>query len=108
VAARGLDIDNIDTVIQFAVRHVDSFVHRTGRTGRAGKSGTNIVFCDKQALPLFRDCEKNLNMTIKYVNRLFTPTAEEKAEIMRSHIETIKNYAVSTVQRPDQYIDEIL
>ena len=43
VAARGLDIDNIDVVIHMSVRDVDSFVHRTGRTGRAGKSGRNIV-----------------------------------------------------------------
>lgn len=43
VAARGLDIDNIDVVIQMSVNNVDSFVHRTGRTGRAGKSGRNIV-----------------------------------------------------------------
>ena len=37
VAARGLDIDNIDVIIQYSVRNVDAFVHRTGRTGRAGK-----------------------------------------------------------------------
>lgn len=43
VAARGLDIDNIDVVIQQSVNNVDSFVHRTGRTGRAGKTGRNIV-----------------------------------------------------------------
>jgi len=43
VAARGLDIDDIDVVIQFDVRQVDSFIHRAGRTGRKGKSGTNIL-----------------------------------------------------------------
>jgi len=39
VAARGIDIDDIDVVIQMGVRHVDSFVHRSGRTGRVGKKG---------------------------------------------------------------------
>ena len=43
VAARGLDINDIDVVIQQSVNNVDSFVHRTGRTGRAGKNGRNIV-----------------------------------------------------------------
>lgn len=43
VAARGLDIDNIDVVIHQSVNNVDSFIHRTGRTGRAGKNGRNIV-----------------------------------------------------------------
>ena len=37
VAARGLDIDDIDVIIQQSVQNVDSFIHRTGRTGRAGK-----------------------------------------------------------------------
>ena len=39
VASRGLDIDDVDVVIQLGCRHVDSFVHRSGRTGRVGKSG---------------------------------------------------------------------
>ena len=44
VAARGLDIDDIDVVIQCGCRHIDSFVHRSGRTGRVGKNGLNILF----------------------------------------------------------------
>lgn len=54
VAARGLDINNIDIVIHHSVRHVDSFVHRSGRTGRAGKEGLNIVFSDKGNLSFMR------------------------------------------------------
>jgi superfamily II DNA/RNA helicase len=44
VASRGLDIDDIDVVIQLGCRHTDSFVHRSGRTGRVGKSGENLIF----------------------------------------------------------------
>jgi ATP-dependent RNA helicase DDX21 len=44
VAARGLDIDDIDVVIQVGCRHIDSYVHRSGRTGRVGKNGENILF----------------------------------------------------------------
>ncbi len=40
VAARGLDIDSLDMVINFNVAHdPEVHVHRIGRTGRAGKSG---------------------------------------------------------------------
>lgn len=46
VAARGLDIDDIDVIIQQTVNNVDAFIHRTGRTGRAGKKGRNIVLHD--------------------------------------------------------------
>ncbi|SFD15269.1 ATP-dependent RNA helicase DbpA [Pseudoalteromonas denitrificans] len=41
VAARGLDVDSLDMVINFeVVRDPEVHVHRIGRTGRAGKKGT--------------------------------------------------------------------
>lgn len=40
VAARGLDIDNLDMVINFNIAHdPEVHTHRIGRTGRAGKHG---------------------------------------------------------------------
>lgn len=43
LAARGLDISDVDLVINFAVAHSgDDHVHRVGRTGRAGKEGKAI------------------------------------------------------------------
>ena len=45
VAARGLDIQDLTHVINFALPHdPESYVHRIGRTGRAGKGGTAITF----------------------------------------------------------------
>jgi len=45
VAARGLDIDDINYVINYDTpEEVDSYIHRIGRTGRAGKEGTAISF----------------------------------------------------------------
>jgi len=44
VAARGLDIDNVDLVVHYNFPNdTESFVHRSGRTGRAGRSGTAIA-----------------------------------------------------------------
>lgn len=46
VAARGLDIDDIEVVINFDLpKQADVYLHRIGRTARAGKTGTavNIV-----------------------------------------------------------------
>lgn len=41
VAARGLDIKHVRTVVNFDIaRDIDSHVHRIGRTGRAGEKGT--------------------------------------------------------------------
>jgi ATP-dependent RNA helicase DDX21 len=45
VASRGLDIPNVDLVIQVEPpKDVETYIHRAGRTARAGKSGTCITF----------------------------------------------------------------
>lgn len=47
VAARGLDIKDIETVINFDLpTEIDDYVHRIGRTGRAGREGKSIAFFD--------------------------------------------------------------
>jgi ATP-dependent RNA helicase DBP3 len=51
VAARGLDIPNVEYVINFTFPlTIEDYVHRIGRTGRAGKTGTSYTF--------FQDCDK--------------------------------------------------
>lgn len=56
VAARGLDIPNIDLVIHYHVpRSADDYVHRSGRTARASTSGISILLCGpKEAVPTQR------------------------------------------------------
>lgn len=45
VAARGIDVEDIERVINFDAPNDDkSFVHRVGRTGRAGRTGESITF----------------------------------------------------------------
>lgn len=50
VAARGLDIDSLDAVINYHIaRDVEMYVHRIGRTGRAGSSGSaHSLISDKE------------------------------------------------------------
>ncbi|KAL3849062.1 hypothetical protein ACJIZ3_010944 [Penstemon smallii] len=44
VAARGLDVPNVDLVIHYELPNSsEMFVHRSGRTGRAGKKGSAIL-----------------------------------------------------------------
>jgi ATP-dependent RNA helicase DDX24/MAK5 len=56
VAARGLDIPNIDLVIHYHVpRSADDYVHRSGRTARATNSGVSVLLCGpKEAVPTQR------------------------------------------------------
>ena len=45
VAARGLDIPNVEVVINYTFPlTIEDYVHRIGRTGRAGKTGISYTF----------------------------------------------------------------
>jgi len=46
VAARGIDIDDLDAVLNFDLPNIpETYVHRIGRTGRAGKNGNSYSLC---------------------------------------------------------------
>ncbi len=48
VAARGIDVQNLTHVVNFAIpQDADSYIHRIGRTGRAGKTGIAITLVTK-------------------------------------------------------------
>ncbi len=65
VAARGIDIDNLDAVINFDIPNVsETYVHRIGRTGRAGKSGAAYSFCSADEKPYIAGIQQLLNTTI--------------------------------------------
>lgn len=58
VAARGIDINNLDAVINFDMPNIpETYVHRIGRTGRAGNTGKSYSFCSAD--------EKNYIITIQ-------------------------------------------
>ncbi|CAI9092114.1 OLC1v1027280C1 [Oldenlandia corymbosa var. corymbosa] len=47
VAARGLDIDNVQLIIQCEPpKDVEAYIHRSGRTGRAGNTGVAVMLYD--------------------------------------------------------------
>jgi superfamily II DNA/RNA helicase len=67
VAARGIDIQDVDLVVQFdPPRDVDTYVHRSGRTGRAGKKGVSVLlFNPQQAKDIVR-IERDLGHGFKF------------------------------------------
>ena len=66
VAARGIDIPNMQQVINFDVPTVaKDYVHRIGRTGRAGKSGKAISLVSADEYNLLQDIERLLKKTLK-------------------------------------------
>lgn len=66
IAARGIDIDDLDLVINFDLPHVpEDYVHRVGRTGRAGKTGQAISFLDKEQVKELRGIERLIKQVIE-------------------------------------------
>lgn len=66
VASRGLDIDNLDAVINYQLAHdADTHVHRIGRTGRAGSKGVACsLFTNKDSYKVV-EIEDYMDIRIK-------------------------------------------
>ncbi|KAJ1143160.1 hypothetical protein NDU88_009471 [Pleurodeles waltl] len=68
VAARGLDIPEVDLVIQCSPpKDVDSYIHRSGRTGRAGRAGVCICFYQRKEESQLKYVEQKAGLTFKRV-----------------------------------------
>ncbi len=66
VASRGLDVKNIDIVINYDLpRSGDDYVHRIGRTGRAGEQGLAISLIDHTEWNLKATIERYLNTELE-------------------------------------------
>ncbi|KAK6360669.1 putative RNA helicase [Orbilia blumenaviensis] len=61
VAGRGLDIPEVELVINFDVpRDPDDYIHRIGRTARAGKKGESLTFVDEKDVLLVKAIEERV------------------------------------------------
>ncbi|MET3806418.1 ATP-dependent RNA helicase DeaD [Nakamurella sp. UYEF19] len=68
VAARGLDVDRIDLVVNFdAPGEVESYTHRIGRTGRAGRSGEALTFFTPREMGRLRLIERYTKTTLQQI-----------------------------------------
>lgn len=62
VAARGLDIKDLDSVIHYQVpKTCESYIHRSGRTARVFNKGTSITLCEPKEAPYYRRLCNNIN-----------------------------------------------
>jgi len=68
VAARGIDAQDVDAVINFDIPpNNEYYIHRIGRTGRAGKSGNAFTLaCNRTQVLQLRDIERSIKVKMVF------------------------------------------
>ena len=90
VAARGIDVNDIDYVINYDIpQNTEYYVHRIGRTGRAGKSGAAITICSgRRQVFMLRDIAR---MAKSEIRPMEIPTlADIRQKDLTGNLETVK------------------
>ena len=65
VSARGIDIPDVDYVINYDLPDVaENYVHRVGRTGRGVKKGLAVSFCSPEEKPVLDEIETFLGQKV--------------------------------------------
>lgn len=68
VSARGIDIPNVDYVINYDLpEQPENYVHRVGRTGRGMQKGIAVSFCSEEEKPVLDQIQQYLDKPIAVV-----------------------------------------
>lgn len=96
VAARGLDVERISTVINYDMpSDTESYVHRIGRTGRAGRMGRAILFVTPRQQRMLRDIE---NYTKQKISPIKLPS---QADVAARRVALLKDKIINTLTEQD-------
>jgi ATP-dependent RNA helicase DeaD len=97
VAARGIDVSNLDAVFNYDLPHdPEYYVHRIGRTGRAGNTGKAFSFVTgRNEYRMLREIENYAKIK---VDKLEAPSAKER---QRLHIDKLFDKAYHSVVHDD-------
>ncbi|OPJ55135.1 DEAD/DEAH box helicase [Alkalithermobacter paradoxus] len=90
VAARGLDIDDVEAVFNYDMpQDEEYYVHRIGRTGRAGKTGRAFTFIVGRDIYKLKDIQKYTKTKVK-IHEI--PSMSDVEEIKTNlFLEKVKN-----------------
>ncbi|MGK0176299.1 MAG: ATP-dependent RNA helicase DeaD [Lentimonas sp.] len=108
VAARGLDIDDVDIVFNYDLPYdPEDYVHRIGRTGRAGRSGKSVTFVYGRDIYRLEAIER---YTRQVVRRMQVPSLEDvegrKADQFFDQVRSLLE--AGTFKRHDALVDRLL
>jgi ATP-dependent RNA helicase DeaD len=96
VAARGLDVERISSVINYDIpSDTESYVHRIGRTGRAGREGKAVLFVTPRQQRMKRDIEQ---YTKQKIEPMKLPT---QADVASRRIGLFKQRIIKTLTEED-------
>jgi ATP-dependent RNA helicase DeaD len=96
VAARGLDVEQIEHVINYDIPYdVEAYVHRIGRTGRAGRKGMATLFITPRERKMMREIERFTGSPIKPMK---FPT---RADVAAKRISVFKETLRKTITEGD-------
>lgn len=93
VAARGIDIDNIDVVFNYDIPNDEEYyVHRIGRTGRAGRAGKSYSFVSGKEIYKLKDIQRYTKAKIVLqklpsIQDVFDKRINQKMEIIQKEYE---------------------
>ena len=108
VAARGLDIDDVDAVFNYDIpQDPEDYVHRIGRTGRAGREGKAVSFVFGRDIYRLQSIEK---YTKQHIERAKIPSQEEvEGKRADQLFDLVKERCDAEVSRSYRhYIDRLL
>jgi len=108
VAARGLDVDDLEVVINFDLPNdAEDYTHRIGRTGRAGRSGRAFTFVSGQEIYRLQSMVRFARLNIR---RERIPSLDEVEEARASvFLERIKTTLDAKGFKPrDALVDRLL
>ena len=100
VAARGLDIDGVDVVINYDVaQNSDDYTHRIGRTARAGKSGEAFNLVVKDEIPRFNKIKKDNKILEREIPTLGEIEYYKNNLILKEALKIIKNENIDEYEK---------
>lgn len=108
VAARGLDVDDLEIVFNYELPHdAEDYVHRIGRTGRAGKSGKAISLVSGRE---FGRLQQIIRFTKSRIPRMSVPRLEELEQKHANRlVESLHQTIQSGEYKPqDQLLEDLI
>jgi len=94
VASRGLDIPNVDLVINLDIpSNGKDYIHRVGRTARAGKSGRSVAFVTQYDVEAYQRLETMLSRKLEVF-----PTQEEEVLIFEERVTEAQRIAMKELK----------